>query len=66
MLVCSAAVPIFALKSPGTKRLSLQLVSLHFETFNVLQIVLSPQVKRWVIITYRHGISELPHELPSE
>ena len=27
------------------------------------QIFLSPQVKRWMIITYRHGIYELPHEL---
>ena len=24
---------------------------------------LSPQVKRWAIITYKHGIYELPHEL---
>ena len=30
------------------------------------QIFLSPQVKRWAIITYTHGIYELPHELPSE
>ena len=26
------------------------------------QFFLSPQVKRWVIITYKHGIYELPHE----
>ena len=30
------------------------------------QIVLSPQVKRWTIITYTHGIYELPHELPND
>ena len=30
------------------------------------QIFLSPQVKRWAIITYKHGIYELPHELPDE
>ena len=30
------------------------------------QIFLSPQVKRWVIITYKHGIYELPHELPND
>ena len=30
------------------------------------QIFLSPQVKRWAIITYKHGIYELPHELPNE
>ena len=27
------------------------------------QIFLSPQVKRWVIVTYKHGIYELPNEL---
>ena len=27
------------------------------------QIFLSPQVKRWAIITYKHGIYELCHEL---
>ena len=29
------------------------------------QIFLSPQVKRCVIITYKHGMYELPHELPN-
>ena len=29
------------------------------------QIFLSPQVKRWAIITYKHGIYELPQELPN-
>ena len=27
------------------------------------QIFLSPQVKRWAIVTYKHGIYELPNEL---
>ena len=27
------------------------------------QIFLSPQVKQWVIITYKHGICKLPPEL---
>ena len=27
------------------------------------QIFLSPQVKRWMIITYKHGIYKLPNEL---
>ena len=27
------------------------------------KLFLSPQVKRWAIITYKHGIYELPHEL---
>ena len=30
--------------------------------FDVLQIFLSLQLKRWSIITYKHGIYELPHE----
>ena len=30
------------------------------------QIFLSTQVKRWAIITYKHGIYELPHELPND
>ena len=30
------------------------------------EIFLSPQVYRWVIITYKHGIYELPHELPND
>ena len=29
------------------------------------QILLSPQVKRWAIIT-KDGIYELPHELPND
>ena len=29
------------------------------------QIFLSPQVKRWPIVTYEHGIYELPHKLPN-
>ena len=31
-----------------------------------LQIFLSPQVKRCTIITYKHGIYELPHKLPND
>ena len=30
------------------------------------QIFLSPQVKRWAIITDKHGIYKLPYELPNE
>ena len=30
------------------------------------QVLLSPQVKRWAIITYKHGIYELPHKLPND
>ena len=38
-----------------------------FWDFSVFyQIFLSPQVKRWAIITYKHGIYELPHELRND
>ena len=30
------------------------------------QIFLSPQVKRCAIISYKHGIYELPHEFPND
>ena len=30
------------------------------------QIFLSSQVKRWAIITYKHGINELQNELPND
>ena len=30
------------------------------------QIFLSPQVKRWAIIAYKHSINEWPHELPND
>ena len=30
------------------------------------QIFLSPQVKRWPIITYKHGIYELTQPLPND
>ena len=30
------------------------------------QIFLSPQVKLWAIITYKHGIFQLPQELPND
>ena len=30
------------------------------------RIFLSPQVKRWAIITYKYGIYELPQGLPND
>ena len=30
------------------------------------QFFLSPQVKSCAIITYKHGICDLPHELPND
>ena len=37
------------------------IIFLDFSIF--YQIFLPPQVKRWVIITYKHGIYELPNNL---
>ena len=45
----------------------LQSWSKYFETFLVFcQIFLSPQVKRIAIIKNKHGMYELPHELPND
>ena len=30
------------------------------------QIFLSPQMKRYAVITYKHEIYDLPHELPND
>ena len=30
------------------------------------QVLLSPQVKLWAIITYKHDTYELPHELSKD
>ena len=34
--------------------------------FDVYEIFLSPQFKRIVIVRNKHGINELPHELPND
>ena len=39
-------------------------ISKHF--LMLYQIFFSPEVKQWAIITYKHGIYELPHELPND
>ena len=37
-----------------------------FRDFSMFyQIFVSPQVKRWSIITDKHSVYELPHELPN-
>ena len=42
----------------------------HF--YNILRLLmfyqafLSPQVKRWAIITYKHGMYKLPQQLPND
>ena len=37
--------------------------TIFWDFFMFLEIFLSPQVKRCSIITYKHGMYELPHEL---
>ena len=34
--------------------------------FDVLPNLISPQVKRCMIIAYKHGIYKLPHEFPND
>ena len=45
--------------------LFLQSWSLYFDTWYFKEIFLSPQVKRRVIISNKHGIYELPQDLPN-
>ena len=43
------------------------MVDMIFSDFLILcQIFFSPQVKRSVIVSNRHGIYELPRELPND
>ena len=41
------------------------MVIIFWEFLMFYRILLSPQVKRSVIISNKHGIYELPHELPN-
>ena len=34
-----------------------------YNILRLFEIFLSPQVKQWAIITYKHGIYELPYDL---
>ena len=51
-------------ENSGIKAATIFIIFWKFLMFN--QILLSPQVKRWAIITYKHGIHELCHELPND
>ena len=43
------------------------IIDIIFEDFLTLyQNLFSPQGKRSLIISYKHGVSELPHELPND
>ena len=37
-----------------------------YNILRLFEIFLSPQVKQWAIITYKHGIYELSHELQND
>ena len=39
---------------------------MFWDSLKFFEIFHSPQVKRWAIITYKHGIYELSHELPND
>ena len=39
---------------------------ISWDSLMFYQILFSSQVKRCAIITYKHGIYELPHELPND
>ena len=53
------------------KNLSHNLSHICNQFHNILRLLMfrqtffSPQVKRWAIVTYKHGLYELPHELPN-
>ena len=51
----------------GTQSKISTIIFLIFREFLMFfEIFLSPQVKKCAIITYKHGIYELPHELPND
>ena len=48
-----------------TKKANVKFADNHFH--NILRLLdVLPQVKRYVILTYKHGIYELPHGLPND
>ena len=54
---------------PGKRKIDFKAITVIFVLFwdslMFHQVFLSPQVKKCAIITYRHAIYELPHELPN-
>ena len=57
---------LFRLRNLNNSRLSTVSFIIFCDFSMFYQIFHSPQVKRWAIITYKHGIYELPHELPND
>ena len=60
LLLC----PFSKISHPPSLRATMSFIFWVFLMF--YQIFLSAQVKRCAIITYKHGINELPHKLPNE
>ena len=57
---------IFIMTSPTNSSKATIIFIILWDFLMFYQIFLSPQVKWCVIITYKHGIHELPHELPND
>ena len=57
---------IFMMTSPTNSSKTTIIFIIFWDLLMFYQIFLSPQVKRCAIITYKHGIHELPHELSND
>ena len=57
--LCSAAAVQLYVLVPTISFIIFWDFSMFYQTF------LSPQAKRWAIITDKHGVYKLPHELPN-
>ena len=68
LLISGFPIQILLPKSKEERAEGISAVSfIIFWDFSMFyQIFLLPQVKRWAIITYKHGIYELPHELSND
>ena len=57
---------IFIMTSPTNSSKATVIFIIFWDFLMFCQIFLSPQEKRCVIISYKHGIHELPRELPND
>ena len=65
MKLCPGAK--FLWEALSGNKLEPTIIFIIFSDFSMFyQIFLSPQMKRCAIINYKHGIYELPHELPND
>ena len=47
------------------KKILQTIIFIFWDSLMFYQILPSPQVKQCAVITYKHGIYEMPHELPN-